>query len=314
MKWIDRIGQRLRLNDLHVFLTVAEAGSMAKAAERLAISQPAVSKAIADLEHTIGKRLLDRTPLGVEVTVYGRALFRRGISAFDELRQGVKDVEFLRSATAGELTVGCSEFIVAGFLTEVIDCFSRRYPNVTVSVIAARNMWPECSLLRDRKVELLIGRVTIPFAAEDLDINVAFADRLFVVSGEKNRWARRRRIELPELASEQWLLSPDVTFAQMLEEAFNACDLPPPKASVKTYSIHQRISLLRTQRFVSALAGSVVRFNAVPFSLKALPVHFPARPWPVAIITLKNRTLSPIVARFIGCIQEAGLMFRDKTM
>jgi DNA-binding transcriptional LysR family regulator len=125
MKWIDRIGHRLRLNDLHVFLTVAEAGSMAKAAERLAISQPAVSKAIADLEHIIGRRLLDRTPQGVEVTAYGRALFRRGISAFDELRQGVKDVEFLTGATAGELIVGCSEFIAAGFLTEVIDAATR---------------------------------------------------------------------------------------------------------------------------------------------------------------------------------------------
>jgi DNA-binding transcriptional LysR family regulator len=314
MKWIDRIGQRLRLNDLHVFLTVAEAGSMVNAAERLAISQPAVSKAIADLEHTIGRRLLDRTPQGVEVTAYGRALFKRGISAFDELRQGVKDIEFLTSATAGEVMVGCSEFIAAGFLTQVIDSFSRSYPSVIVSVFAARNMWPECSLLRDRNVDLLIGRVTNPFAAEDLDINVAFEDRLFVVSGEKNRWARRRRIELSELAFEQWLLSPDAAFTQMLEEAFDACDLQPPEASVKTYSIHQRISLLRTQRFVSALAGSVVRFNAEPFSLRVLPVHFPARPWPVAIIKLKNRTVSPIVDRFIGCIQEEGLMFRQKIM
>jgi DNA-binding transcriptional LysR family regulator len=314
MKWIDRIGQRLRLNDLHVFLTVAEAGSMVNAAERLAISQPAVSKAIADLEHTIGRRLLDRTPQGVEVTAYGRALFKRGISAFDELRQGVKDIEFLTSATAGEVMVGCSEFIAAGFLTQVIDSFSRSYPSVIVSVFAARNMWPECSLLRDRNVDLLIGRVTNPFAAEDLDINVAFEDRLFVVSGEKNRWARRRRIELSELAFEQWLLSPDAAFTQMLEEAFEACDLQPPEASVKTYSIHQRISLLRTQRFVSALAGSVVRFNAEPFSLRVLPVHFPARPWPVAIIKLKNRTVSPIVDRFIGCIQEEGLMFRQKIM
>jgi DNA-binding transcriptional LysR family regulator len=266
------------------------------------------------LEHTIGRRLLDRTPQGVEVTAYGRALFKRGISAFDELRQGVKDIEFLTSATAGEVMVGCSEFIAAGFLTQVIDSFSRSYPSVIVSVFAARNMWPECSLLRDRNVDLLIGRVTNPFAAEDLDINVAFEDRLFVVSGEKNRWARRRRIELSELAFEQWLLSPDAAFTQMLEEAFEACDLQPPEASVKTYSIHQRISLLRTQRFVSALAGSVVRFNAEPFSLRVLPVHFPARPWPVAIIKLKNRTVSPIVDRFIGCIQEEGLMFRQKIM
>ena len=79
-------------------------GSMGKAAERLAIAQPSVSKAIADLEHIIGVRLLDRTVTGVVPTPYGRALLRRGMGAFDELRQGIKDLEFRttrRSARSG---------------------------------------------------------------------------------------------------------------------------------------------------------------------------------------------------------------------
>src|SRR5262245_56653583 len=66
MKWNDRIGRRLKLHDLHVLLTVTELGSMGKAAERLAVSQPSVSKAIADMEHAIGVRLLDRTAKGVD--------------------------------------------------------------------------------------------------------------------------------------------------------------------------------------------------------------------------------------------------------
>ena len=108
MGWKNRIGCRLKLHDLHIFLTVAEMGSMGKAAERLAISQPSVSKAIADIEHTIGVRLLDRTARGVDVTDYGRALLRRGMGAFDELRQGIKDIEFLADPTAGEVRVRMS--------------------------------------------------------------------------------------------------------------------------------------------------------------------------------------------------------------
>jgi DNA-binding transcriptional LysR family regulator len=61
MEWIDRIGRRLKLHDLHIFMTVAEMGSMGKAAERLALSQPSVSKAIANIEHAIGVPLFDRT-------------------------------------------------------------------------------------------------------------------------------------------------------------------------------------------------------------------------------------------------------------
>ena len=154
MKWDDRIGRRLKLHDLHVLLTVAELGSMGKAAERLAVSQPSVSKAIADMEHTIGVRLLDRTPKGVEATAYGRALLRRGMGAFDELRQGIRDIESLADPTAGEVRVGCPEAIAAGLMLAVIARFSRQHPRVLVSVTAANNMSHEFRLLRDRQRRL----------------------------------------------------------------------------------------------------------------------------------------------------------------
>src|SRR5919198_2837006 len=106
MQWSDRIGRRIKLRDLHVLQAVAHAGSMTKAADRLAISVPGVSKAIADLEHTVGVPLLDRSPQGVAPTTYGLAPLHRSLAAFDELRQGVKDIEFLADPTAGEIRVG----------------------------------------------------------------------------------------------------------------------------------------------------------------------------------------------------------------
>src|SRR5438067_7541101 len=102
MQWEERIGRRLKLRDLHILLAVVQWGSMAKAAAELAISQPAVSKAIADMEYMLGLKLLDRTRRGIEPTIYGRSLIRRGLAVFDELRQGVKELEFLADPTAGE--------------------------------------------------------------------------------------------------------------------------------------------------------------------------------------------------------------------
>src|SRR5262249_39290540 len=93
--WESRIGRRLGLRDLHVFFTVVQRGSMAKAAQQLNVTQPAVSKAIGDLEHTLGVRLLDRRPQGVEPTIYGHALLKRGNAVFDELKQSIRDIEFL---------------------------------------------------------------------------------------------------------------------------------------------------------------------------------------------------------------------------
>jgi molybdenum-dependent DNA-binding transcriptional regulator ModE len=102
----ERIERRLKLHDVRVLMSVVQTGSMSKAAERLGTAQPALSRSIAELEHALGVRLLDRSPRGVEPTAYGRALIRRGVAVFDELRQGVKDIEFLADPTAGELRIG----------------------------------------------------------------------------------------------------------------------------------------------------------------------------------------------------------------
>src|SRR4030095_8919658 len=90
-----RVGRRLKLRHIEILLAVVDAGSMAKARMRCAISQPAISRAIAEMEHTLGVPILDRSPKGVEPTQYGRALLRRGIAAFDEVAQAVKDIDFL---------------------------------------------------------------------------------------------------------------------------------------------------------------------------------------------------------------------------
>jgi DNA-binding transcriptional LysR family regulator len=89
-EWDARIGKRLRLRDLHILSAVAERGSMAKAAKHLAMSQPAISEAIANLEAVLRVRLLDRGPRGVEPTIYAEALLKRGLVVFDELRQGIR--------------------------------------------------------------------------------------------------------------------------------------------------------------------------------------------------------------------------------
>src|SRR5271163_5145944 len=109
---------------------------MAKGATELAISQPNVSKAIADLEQAFGVRLLDRSPHGVEPTPYGLALIKRGTAVFDELRHAVKDVAFLADPTSGELRLGCSDF-AAGAVGVAIDRISCQYPRITFDVMSA---------------------------------------------------------------------------------------------------------------------------------------------------------------------------------
>ena len=134
MQLSDRIGRRMKLHDLHVLMAVVQAGSMSKAAQLLNTTQPAVSRSIADLEHAIGVRLLDRGRQGAEPTEYGRALLDGGVAMFDDLRQAVKNIEFLADPTVGEVRVGAHDPIIVGVLPAVFDRLRRKYPGISIHV------------------------------------------------------------------------------------------------------------------------------------------------------------------------------------
>src|SRR5215470_4275777 len=106
----DQIGNRVKLRHLKILMAVAQSGSMAKAAQSLAVSHPVVSKAIAELEHTLGVRLFDRKS------------------------QGVEQIEFLADPTAGEIRIGCSEVLVAGLLPAIIEHLRERYPRIVCHI------------------------------------------------------------------------------------------------------------------------------------------------------------------------------------
>src|SRR5450759_3083771 len=168
--WESRIGRRLKLRDLHILFAVVQWGSMAKAASHLAMSQPAVSEAIANLEDALRVRLLDRRSRWSEPTIYAHALLKRGHVVFDELRQGIQDIEFLADPTVGEVRVACGDTLAAGLLPAVIDRLSRRYSQIVVRVVQANAETLELRELRERRVDLALARLSRSFAEDDLDV------------------------------------------------------------------------------------------------------------------------------------------------
>jgi DNA-binding transcriptional LysR family regulator len=307
--WDARIGRRVRLRELHILLIVVQSGSMAKAAEHLGISQPAVSEAIADLEAALNVRLLDRSRRGVEPTAYGGALLKYGRAAFDELRQGIKEIEFLSDPTAGEIRLGCSETITSSLLPPVIERLSERYPRMSLKVTQVSAPTIACPELHDRTLDLVLARLatadTKEFLAAGYVTQILFNDRFCIVAGAQSRWARRRKIDLAELVDEPWIMTPlDSPGGRSVVEAFHARGLDMPRITVTTHSVHLRNDLVNSGRFITALPASVVHHNAKFFSLQILPIQLSLQPWPVAAVTLKNRTTSPVVRLFIECVRE----------
>src|SRR5262249_28251423 len=232
MELIDRIGCRLKLQDLHVLLTVVQAGSMGKAAQRLNSTQPNVSRSIAQLEHAIGARLPNRRREGVELTDCGRALLNCGTAAFDDLRQGVKIIQSLLDPTTGEARIGCNPFLAAGFVSTVVDLVLRTHPRITCH-LAIEEAETLLQALGERKLDFLITRKWTPIPDERLDFEVLFEDSFVVVAGAKSPWMRQRRIRLAELVDEPWVLPPpDTAFGSVTLDAFRSCGLRYPRTSI----------------------------------------------------------------------------------
>jgi DNA-binding transcriptional LysR family regulator len=226
------------------------------------------------------------------------------VTVFDGLRQGLKNIEFLADANAGEVRVGSIIPLAEGFVSTIVDRLSRRNPGVVFHLAVTDTATLHRELV-ERRLDLVVIKRLGPFADDQFSIETLFHDSFVVVAGAQHPWARRRRIDLAELPSQSWVLpAPETVSGAVLVDAFRASGLDYPRVSVATLPTGVRASLLASGRFLSIFPTSALRFIAEKPALKVLPVELPVAPVPVGIVTLKNRTLSPTARLFIEHARE----------
>jgi DNA-binding transcriptional LysR family regulator len=151
----------------------------------------------------------------------------------------------------------------------------------------------------------ILARIKEPFSDEELQADILFQERLYVVAGKRSKWAVRRKFGLADLIDEAWLLPPAGTLPRSLvEEAFRVRGLRIPRASVVSLSFNLYGSLLPTGRYLAAIPGAVLRYGALRSAVKVLAVDFPIQPTPVAIMSLRYRTLNAAAQLFIECARD----------
>ena len=305
MDWSEqRLGRHLKLRDLNVLLTVARCGSMGKAAAQLAVSQPAISKAISEMEASLRVKLLNRSPRGVEPTIYARALLDRGLNAFDELRQAVQHIEFLADPTAGEVRIGSSLGTAISFVSVVIDRLAKRYPRIHFDLLTG-DATLTYRALAERKIDLLIARIFAPVDEEHMQAEVLYEVRDVVAAAAQNPWTRRRRVKLADLVNVPWVLPPtDSLQGTIVAEAFRVSGLEVPRAAVITATVPVRNALLAGGRFLTIEPDSDLQLPGTSPPLKRVAVNLPTTPRPIGIITLKHRTLGPTAQLFMDAARK----------
>ena len=297
----DTIGHRLKLQQLNVAMAVAQWGSMGKAAKQLALSQPVVSKTIADLEHLLGVRLFDRSPQGVEPTLYCRALLKRSAAIFDEVRTSIEEIRFLADPIAGDLRIGSTEPLLAGLVTTTMERLWQNHPRIALQALQADSATLINRDLPERRIELAVIPVTTLPLRDDLDATLLYRDFWHVVVRPDSPWTRRKKIDLAELTGEFWCATPpETSIGALLIDAFRANGLAPPRLTVSSVMSPLMIArLLENKRFVAVISDSLVNFfYANRLSIKRLPVDLQGTSFGVAVVTLKGRTVSPVARLF----------------
>jgi DNA-binding transcriptional LysR family regulator len=276
---------------------------MAKSAGKLYVSQPAVSKAITELERMLGVRLLDRTAKGVEPNMYGRALLKCATAVFDEIDQGLKEVQSLADPTSGEVRIGPTDPMIVGLVPAILERLHRTHPNIRVHVRHIGSVDQSLRELRERNIDLGLGRLEP--AEDDIDVQTLFDDATVVVAGAHNAWTRRRGIVLADLSAEPWVLPPpDTLIGRLISEAFKAGGLAVPSAHVLTQVIQLNATLLAKGPYLSICPASMLHFSAARLKLKKVPIRLAIPLWPTGMVTLKGRTISAATRVFMDCARE----------
>jgi DNA-binding transcriptional LysR family regulator len=182
---------------------------------------------------------------------------------------------------------------------DAVDGFSRRYPDIVCEVVEANATTLEFRQLHERNVDVMVARIPTEFSDDDLKIETLFEDPHLVVVGAKSPWIKRRNVTLADLAGAPWIIPSSLIVREIIMEAFQAHGLRVPEAKIIASFVLMRNHLLATGRFLTVLPASVLRYNAKQWALGALPIKLATKPRPIAILTLKNRSVSPAVQLFI---------------
>jgi len=205
--------------------------------------------------------------------------------------------------------IGCSDAITGTILAPVVQELCRDYPDIAITIEPMTSSTLELPELHSRKTDFVLTRLSKPHAddplGDALNVEILFDDEVIIAAGANSRWARRDKIAFADLLDASWVgTSREALTTTLVARAFQANNLPVPKMRVMTFSVQLRAHLLATGDFVTALPRSMLRFNPELRGLKQLPIELPDPGFPVIIVTLKDRTLTPAVHLFLDALRK----------
>jgi DNA-binding transcriptional LysR family regulator len=292
------------MGELRVFVAVLEHRSFRKAAAVLHLTQPAVTKAIAGLEDTLGCKLFDRVANGIEPTVHGRSFAPRATAIFEELRRAAQDLTLVSSGAKGSLRVGTVPMPAIPFLPVAINRLIGEHAGLFVSVVEERET-ELIDRLRKRDIELAILRLSLVEPADDMQATPLFDEQLCVVAAHDHPLASRSRLSWPELLEERWVMPPaDCYFYEHVQRSLDRLGMPMPKHMIETFSVQMQFGMVLHAGMLGFGMRSQISFAPGKEFVLRLPFELPLEGSSVSAVMLKSHDPSPLARQLIAHIHD----------
>jgi LysR family transcriptional regulator, regulator of abg operon len=289
-----------RLLDL---LAVSRHGSFSSAADALNVSQPGLSQSIAQLEHGLGVRVLERGRHGATLTGFGRVLAFHA-RALEALLDRAKDETHLHSlGVEGPLAIGITPVTGAGLVPQALAMLGKETPSVAVAVTEGLDD-ELVEQLRARELDIVVSR--LPPGVEEVESEPLMMSDWALIVNPRHPLAGRASVSLGELQDVQWVVpAGGSAFRRQMEMVFAAAGIAWPVRGIATNSIIAIKSIVMNSDSVTLMSPLLTEVECLAGRLSAVPLADFAPLQPVGMMWRKDDELSPVAKRFAKVLRLA---------
>ncbi len=295
---------RLKMRQLLLLVALDEHGSVHRAAASVAMTQPAATRLLADLERLLGLRLFERSARGIAPTAHGESLIRHARMMLATLDHARDEINALSQGTRGRIVLGTLLVAAPLLVPRAVARFKQRHPDYTILVREGTGaiLLPA---LRRGEVDLVVGRASSDIPGEGLDFEAFYSEPMRVVARAGHPLARRRTLHLRDLAQAQWIVpTPDAPYRKRLDAAFRQAGVEPPQRIVESLSVQVNATLMRETEMLGVMPRDVARHYADLGLIAVLPVTLPPPSGPVGVIRAQGRPLPAAALDLIDALRD----------
>ena len=298
----------MKLAALRAFVAAVEDGSLRGAARAIGISQPALTKAIRELERELAASLLVRSNTGVTPTAQGKVLFEHARSADRTLAAAINQIRQLSGEMVGELSVGAVPLAVMMLIPETMRTFSRAFPLIRLR-LSEELYIEQLSRLRKGEVDVAIGPVPGGLPSGELVIEPLMPISMVVVVGKGNPLARAR--SLAELTGARWVFTGTSAEQGYARHLFEQHGLEPPPAAALVNSTLSLLALICRGDFVGLMPQPIAAHALAGHFLATVPIREGALLATLAAMSRPQNAVSPVVRHFVAHLGRAAHHLRQ---